>query len=120
MSCFFQVGGLVLWNPSNTVARVFLGQARTLAPVVGRRSGLGDIVEDECEVDLTEFAGLVAAVLELYRRSPHPLLRALLDGFVPVALVLLERGGGTALGSVDGAAAWAEPVRAAARSMPRG
>jgi hypothetical protein len=121
MSCYFQVGEEDLWNPSNSVARVFLGQAAVLSGLVGAESGLGDIVEDECQIDPRLFVPFTDKLVQTYQESNNEALRALLKGFTSVALVLVHRMGMEAVSiKPEYVEMWAAEQETQARSMPRG
>ncbi|MEV5708625.1 DUF6086 family protein [Actinoallomurus sp. NPDC052274] len=92
---YFQVDDRVLWNPSNGVARVFVRTAEVLVPEAELPTGLGPMVEDECQVDMAAFTAFVRALIGRYEASNHRILRSLMEDFIAVALVLVERGGGT-------------------------
>ncbi|WP_043635494.1 DUF6086 family protein [Nonomuraea candida] len=138
MSQYYQVGDHVLWNPSNGVSALFLRSAQALAPEAGLPTGLGPMRDDECQIDLKVFTAFVSALVDRYERSNHPVLHALMEGFIATALVLVERGGGepvrsggdgwrdvrvsgpsTELPAVGAAGRWAELVARHARAMPR-
>ncbi|GAA2865524.1 DUF6086 family protein [Nonomuraea rubra] len=141
MSQYYQVGDQVLWNPSNGVSALFMRSAHALAPETGLPTGLGPMRSDECQIDLEAFAAFVSALVERYERSNHPVLHALMEGFIATALVLVQRGGAELVRSerVDGdgwrdvqvsgpatrlpgggtAGRWAELSARYARSMPR-
>jgi hypothetical protein len=93
MSISFDLGDEVLWWPSNLPGRLFKGYAESIASALKTRSGLGDIIEDECEVDLQHFEAFVATVTATYEKATHPIVRSLLFTFVPTAQVLLDRAG---------------------------
>lgn len=121
MSCYFQVGDDDVWNPSNSLARAFLGQADVLARLVGKDTGLGEVIEDECEIDPAVFPAFVDTLVKAYQDSNNEALRALLKGFVSVALVLVDRMGAEALSiRPEYADMWATESETQARSMPRG
>ncbi|MBO0652504.1 hypothetical protein J1792_06800 [Streptomyces triculaminicus] len=121
MSCYFQTADEDLWNPSNSVARLFLDQANTLARLIDRKSGLGPIIEDECEINFPEFLKFVDSLVEAYQNSNNRPFRALLRGFISVALVLVERGGGV-LESVspEDSEMWENLRSSNALGMPKG
>lgn len=121
MSCYFQAGDQDVWNPSNSVARVFIGQVAVLSEHIGKDSGLGPIIEDECEIDPEEFAGFVGALLEEYERSNNRPLRALLEGVLGIGLVLVERGGWPIPGAdADSINTWRQRLDILWSGMPRG
>jgi Family of unknown function (DUF6086) len=93
VSQYFRVGDLVLWNPSNRVAELFVRTSEAVAPLVARPSGIGAIYADEYEVDLDLFVGFVDALVKQYLSSSHAILRSLLEGFLATALVLVYRAG---------------------------
>lgn len=121
MSCYFQVGDDDVWNASNSLARAFLGQADVLSRLIGKDTGLGDIIEDECEIDPAVFPTFVDALVKAYQESNNDALRALLKGFVSVALVLVDRMGAEAASiRPEYANMWATESLTQAKSMPRG
>ncbi|SBT44155.1 DUF6086 family protein [Micromonospora auratinigra] len=91
MSQYFQVGKVDLWNPSNRVAELFVRTSEAVAPLVGVPTGIGPMRADDYEIDLDVFVGFVDALVSQYRRSSHPILRSLLEGFLATALVLVDR-----------------------------
>ncbi|NJP96813.1 hypothetical protein HCN51_46580 [Nonomuraea sp. FMUSA5-5] len=92
MSQYYQVGEHVLWNPSNGVSALFLRTAQALAPETGLPTGLGPMESDECQIDLPAFTAFVGALVDRYERANHPILHALMEGFIATALVLVQRG----------------------------
>ncbi|MEU6235633.1 DUF6086 family protein [Kitasatospora sp. NPDC047058] len=120
MSCTFQVRDEVVWDPSNTVARLFKGEAEAVASAFGLVSGVGDIIEDECEIDLPVLEEFLAELVRQYHRATHPILRSLTVGFIATASVLVERAGGRLpSGEPEQVAAWARLRQEHARSMSR-
>ncbi|ORT57949.1 DUF6086 family protein [Streptomyces sp. CB03238] len=121
MSCYFQVADDDVWNPSNSLARAFLGQATVLSQLVGVETGLGEIIEDECQIDTETFTAFVNALVSAYQESNNDALRSLLKGFTSVSLVLTDRIGAEvpSLKSpyVD---MWTAEREALAKSMPLG
>ncbi|WP_344633909.1 DUF6086 family protein [Streptomyces glaucosporus] len=121
MSCFFLIGDIDVWNPANTVARVFHAEASALAEVFGTPSGLGPVVDDECSIDGRDFAHFVEVLLSEHRRTSHPVLKALLEGVIGVGLVLLERAGGEGGAIARNAGEfWEDRRRSLSRRMTRG
>ncbi|AQZ68538.1 unnamed protein product [[Actinomadura] parvosata subsp. kistnae] len=131
MSQYYQVGEHVLWNPSNGVSALFLRTAQALAPETGLPTGLGPMENDECQVDLPVFTAFVGALVDRYERSNHPILHALMEGFIATALVLVQRAEAELIRSGGrrdvrvsrpfggGAGRWAELTARHARAMPR-
>jgi hypothetical protein len=94
VSQYFQVGDLVLWNPSNTVAQLFARMTEAMVPVAECPSGVGsDIGRDEYEIDPDIFAVFVDALTKRYLATNHPILTAMLEGYLPAALVMVKRSG---------------------------
>jgi hypothetical protein len=93
MSRYFRAGGLSLWNPSNGVAVLFVRTGEAIATTTEVPSGLGPLIADEHEIDPEAFAVFVDALTEEYRSSDHPILRSLLEGFLAIAIVLVDRSG---------------------------
>ncbi|MEU1818005.1 DUF6086 family protein [Streptomyces roseifaciens] len=110
-----------IWNPSNSVARVFLEQAEALSRLTGEETGLGPVIEDECEISIHEFSKFTDNLVTTYQNSNNRAFRSLLEGFISVALVLVERGGGT-LESItpEYSEIWESLRESNAKGMPTG
>ncbi|MGO4430062.1 DUF6086 family protein, partial [Streptomyces sp. MCAF7] len=93
MSCFFQIEGKDVWNPSNFVAQLFIEEARALARSMGLESGIGDIVDDECELSTAEFLAFTAALTKRHWNTNNPTLKDLLSAVTGINCVLLDRAG---------------------------
>jgi hypothetical protein len=94
VSQYFRVGDLVLWNPSTAVAQLFARMTEAMVPVAGCPSGVGpDSGQDEYEIDPEAFAAFVDALTVRYLSTSHPVLTAMLAGYLPAAMVLVERSG---------------------------
>jgi hypothetical protein len=102
VSQYFQVGDRVLWNPSNRVADLFVGQADALVAIANAPHGMRPTGQDEFEMDLVAFEAFVDALTRVYLGSSHQIMRALLEGFLATAVVLVDRARG-------GVSALAEP-----------
>jgi hypothetical protein len=100
---------------------MFLGQADVLSQLVGKDTGLGEIIEGESEIDPAAFPAFVDALVKTYQDANNEALKALLKGFVSVALVLVDRMG-TEVVSIrpEYSDMWAAEREAQANSMPRG
>ncbi|TDC00304.1 hypothetical protein E1091_05150 [Micromonospora fluostatini] len=65
-----------------------------MVEVAGRPSGVGpDTGRDEYDIDPDTFAAFVNALTARYLSTNHPVLTAMLAGYLPTALVLVERSG---------------------------
>lgn len=94
MSQYFQVGDLVLWNPSTGVARLFARHIDAVASAVDLPTGLGSETADEYEIDLATFTAFIDALARRYLSSAHPVLHALMEDVTALGVVLVERAGG--------------------------
>ncbi|MFJ3621933.1 DUF6086 family protein [Streptomyces iakyrus] len=101
MSQYFDVGEETLWNPSNGASRLFQRQVAVFESELGLRSGVGPMINDECQIDPGAFGTFVNALLAQHRRTSHAIVLALSEGFTATVLVLAERAGIT----ID----WAQP-----------
>ncbi|MFF0155332.1 DUF6086 family protein [Micromonospora sp. NPDC005203] len=94
MSKCFQVGDLVLWNPSNTVAQLFFRMTEAMVPVAGCPSGVGpDVGRDEYQIAPDTFAAFVDVLTARYLSTNHPILKSMIEGYLSTALVLVRRSG---------------------------
>jgi hypothetical protein len=93
VSQYFRVGDLLLWNPSNRVAALFVRTSEAVAPLVAMPTGIGAMHADEYDVDLNVFVSFVDALVAQHLSSSHAVLRSLVEGFLATALVLVDRGG---------------------------
>ncbi|MER7670567.1 DUF6086 family protein [Kitasatospora sp. NPDC096128] len=101
------------------VVRLFTGAA-AVASAFGLHSGVGEIIEDGCELDIPVLEAFVAELARRYHEATHLILRSLTVGFIATASVLVDRGGGQLpSGGPDRVAAWARLRQEQARSMPR-
>ena len=120
MSCLFEVGETTLWSPSNTIARLFKGQVEAVAAAYHVNSGLGEIIDDECQIDLTTFEKFVAEAMRQYGHATHPILKSLTVSVISTASVLVERAEGQLPEQQpEQATAWAQLRSEMARYMPR-
>ena len=89
-----------MWNPSNGVGLLFVRTAQAMEPLVDLPCGIKPALHianaDEWAIDLYVFQQFVHALADRYQRSTHLILRALTEGFVATAMVMLERAGGEA------------------------
>ncbi|NYH42524.1 hypothetical protein HNR22_002251 [Micromonospora jinlongensis] len=93
MSYPFQTAETPVWDPALRVGQVYLGQAQSVAEVVGTASGLTPLRNGSCDLDPTTFTTFVDRLLQFYNEGRHPTLSQLLRGVLLVSLVLLERAG---------------------------
>jgi hypothetical protein len=120
MSCLFEVDETTVWNPSNTVARLFQGQTEAAAETLRIASGVGPIIEDECQIDLPVFEEYLSAVVQKFHDSTHPILKSMLTALIATSWVIVERAGGRLPKTEPAqAAAWEQLSQEFAHSMPR-
>ncbi|WP_329503579.1 DUF6086 family protein [Streptomyces iakyrus] len=74
MSQYFDVGEETLWNPSHGASRLFRRQVAVFESELGFRSGIGPMVNDECQIDPVAFETFVNALLAQHRRTSHALV----------------------------------------------
>lgn len=91
MSQYFDLGERTLWNPSNGAAGLFLRQVSVFEAELGLPSGIGQMSNDECQIDPAALKTFVQALLEQHLRTSHAITVALSEGFVATMLVLTER-----------------------------
>ncbi|MGW1379293.1 DUF6086 family protein [Streptomyces sp. NPDC002446] len=121
MSCFFRIGDRDVWNPSNSVARVFIGQANVLSDVLGEESGIGPIIDDECEINGGNLREFAIALIRRYEESNNPALRVLMEGVAGICILLLRRARVPMDGDItELVAAWEEKFSEVSRGMPEG
>lgn len=93
MSQYFDMDGETLWNPSNGVSRLFLRHVALAEDELGIPSGIGPMVNDECQIARATLQIFVNALLAQHRRTSHAVLLALSEGFTATMLALAERAG---------------------------
>lgn len=82
-----------LWNPATRVAQLFFRMTEALVPLADRPCGVVDLEIDEYAVDPEVFAGFVEALVTKYLGSNHTILKGMLAGYLPAAMVMVERSG---------------------------
>jgi hypothetical protein len=93
VSQYFDVDDETLWNPSNGVSRLFRRQVAVFEAEWELASGIGPMENDECQISPPTFEVFVNALLTQHRRTSHPIMLALSEGFTATAVVLAERAG---------------------------
>ncbi|GAA2615630.1 DUF6086 family protein [Streptomyces tubercidicus] len=120
MSCFFRIDDRDVWNPSNLVANAFIGQALALSKLLDQKTGIGPIVDDECEINKGDFLQFTTILIHRHRDTANPALRILLEGVASICLVLLERSETRIISVRDMEAFGKERISELARNMPLG
>lgn len=85
--------GETLWNSATRVAQLFFRMTGALVPVAGRPCGIVDLRNDEYAVDPQTFAAFVDALVAQYLASNHTIFKVMLAGYLPQAMVMVERSG---------------------------
>jgi hypothetical protein len=85
--------GETLWNPATRVAQLFFRMTEALVPVADRPCGVVDVQIDEYAVEPEVFAVFVDALVSHYLASNHPIFKAMLAGYLPQAMVVVEHSG---------------------------
>jgi hypothetical protein len=93
MSQYYNVGDETLWNPASGVSRIFLGELAVFEAELGVASGIGPMGADEAQVDPVGLEAFANALVAWHRRSGHPVLRLLAEGFMVTVLALAQRAG---------------------------
>ncbi|MFD5666011.1 DUF6086 family protein [Streptomyces anthocyanicus] len=93
MSQYFDVGDETLWNPSNGAARLFLRQVAVYEAELGVPSGVGEMVNDECQIDPGAYGRFVNTLVAWHHGTHHRIIHTLSRGFVATALALANRAG---------------------------
>lgn len=117
MSCYFQTNETDLWNPSNAAARLFIQQAHYQSELLGVPSGVGPVIEDECEINTEAFAAFVGASTREFDKTNHTIKRALMRGVTVTSLVLAERAGLLTFAALD--EHWRQDAEELSRHMNR-
>ncbi|MEU8820427.1 DUF6086 family protein [Actinoplanes sp. NPDC048796] len=87
--------GQTLWNPATRVAQLFFRMTEALAPTVELPCGVVDLGVDEYAVDPAAFSRFVDALVRQYLSSNHAIFKEMLAGYLPPAVVMVERSGRT-------------------------
>jgi hypothetical protein len=85
--------GQTLWNPATRVAQLFFRMTEALVPVADRPCGVVDLHNDEYAVDPRTFAAFVGALVTQHLSSNHTIFKAMLAGYLPQAVVMVQRSG---------------------------
>ncbi|MEU8663704.1 DUF6086 family protein [Actinoplanes philippinensis] len=93
---------VTLWNPATRVAQMFFRMTEALEPYAERPCGVVDLGYDEYAVDPEVFAAFVDKLAGRYLASNHPILKSMIAGYLPPAVVMVERSGRT-LGALTAA-----------------
>lgn len=83
-----------VWEPALAVGQLFMGAADALSSLVLKvPSGLDDVSGDWVKIDTSQYAAFVEAALKKRGSASHPELMSLMDGLLPVMIMLADRSG---------------------------
>ncbi|WP_159039731.1 DUF6086 family protein [Streptomyces sp. TP-A0356] len=83
-----------VWEPALAVGQLFMGGANALSSLVLKvPSGLDDISGDWVKIDTSQYGAFVEAALRKRGSASHPELMSLMDGLLPVMIMLADRSG---------------------------
>jgi hypothetical protein len=95
VSQYFRAGGRagdhILWNPSNGVAQIFVGQLRAIERVQGLDAGVSDTTYDEYHIDVAALATFTQALSDTRTSSNNTVLRLELSGVSTICAPVLLR-----------------------------
>jgi hypothetical protein len=114
MSCFFEVRGHTVWNPSLRVAEIYVAYVRCLEEIYAKSSGLGPVISDTVEIEVDVFLEFVRQLMAA--SSNHMILELELRPVIIPALVMLQRAGASA--ELPGIEPLRSEIQALARAMP--
>jgi hypothetical protein len=97
VSQFFEdaATGETLWNPATRVAQLFWRMTEAMVPTASGPCEITQLPTDVYAVDPDVFTAFVDALVSQYFASNHPIFRAMLVGYLPQAVVMVERSGRT-------------------------
>jgi hypothetical protein len=84
----------IVWEPSQTVGRLFVEQIRTLEHMLNTDSGVTNIVADEVEIDGDKFADFIDICIDTLSRSNNGPLVVMASGCLAVSLSLYAMASG--------------------------
>jgi len=94
MSMTYTVGDREVWHHSQAPSLMFCGQIPLMERLVDRPTGFVDTGWDEVRIDPSELRAFLPTVFEYLRLSGSLPLRAMVRGFVLVALFLDHQASG--------------------------
>ena len=93
MSQYVEMEGRTLWNPANRAGNLFLRHVRLWEEELGLPSGIGEMTNDEIDIEREPFTAFVAALVAHQRATGHGVILALSAGFTGTVLTLADRAG---------------------------
>jgi hypothetical protein len=93
VSVYFEVSGVLVWNPSNAVGLLYADQLAAASRFAGLDSGLSDLTAGGFVLDPVKFGALINELVHTYDRSTHAVLRHQLQAVLAPSLVMLSRSG---------------------------
>ncbi|MGI5337786.1 DUF6086 family protein [Streptomyces sp. CA-181903] len=93
MSYLFDVGDKTIWMPHLRLGALYSGMAEAVGAALGRATGLIAIPGELYRIDVPAFELFVKRAMAYRTEYEDDLVHRLLDGVLPISLVLLERCG---------------------------
>ncbi|WAS93141.1 DUF6086 family protein [Nannocystis punicea] len=85
MGIIFEHNGDAVWEPSQGLGRLFVHQIRGVEKLLGLDSGVGDVINDECQIDPARLKPFVIALDRKLSSGGNETLSSLLGGCFAVA-----------------------------------
>ncbi|WP_406444074.1 DUF6086 family protein [Streptomyces sp. NBC_01613] len=111
----------VLWEPQESIARLFRGHFETVAGLIDAPAGFADLPDGDCVIGIHGLEKFCELAITEYHRSNQGIFRSLTVGFIATALVLLDRAGKPLpdVPGTDQSRAWAALRDQHASAMPQ-
>jgi len=93
VSVYFEVSGVLVWNPSNAVGLLYADQLAAASHFAGLDSGLSDLTADRIVLDPAKFGALINELVRTYNETTHAVLRHQIQAVLAPSLVMLSRSG---------------------------
>ncbi|MER5522030.1 DUF6086 family protein [Streptomyces sp. NPDC002763] len=89
-----------VWEPALAVGQLFMGGVDALSSrILKTPSGLHDVTGDWVQMDTRLYGEFVTAALRRRGRTGHPEMIKLMDGLLPVMVMLADKSGATVTAS---------------------
>ncbi|EME97306.1 hypothetical protein J7W19_09550 [Streptomyces mobaraensis NBRC 13819 = DSM 40847] len=93
MSYLFDVGDETVWMPDLRLGALYAGMAETVGTALECPTGLIAIPGELYQIDVPAFEDFVRTVLAYREQRQDDLVDRLLDGVLPISVLMLERCG---------------------------
>ncbi|MBG0852437.1 hypothetical protein I2W78_11475 [Streptomyces spinoverrucosus] len=100
------------WQPALAVGQLFMGGVNALGTLIIKvPTGLDDITGDRVKIDTALYGEFVTAALRRRGRTTHSELMKLMDGLLPVMVMLADKSGAKVTASTLAERAYLEWAR---------